>query len=287
MKNNPFHTILIIGLGLMGGSFLKKIKQSSSVIYGIEPDVAIQAQIQADFADVIFISYDDIAILQTIDLCIITLYPQDVLEAFNRLDGLLGPDALVIDISGIKKDICEQLQKKQALSFQFILTHPMAGREMGGYENSLPTIFEKANFIVISDIMQATGQLMLKLEQFVTFLGFEHMTQLGYLEHDLQITYTSQLSHILAVSLLNSADYNHRTKDCIGDSFRDLTRIANMNIKLWETLFFENKELLASSIGSLIHELEQVQKHLACDEKPALHTFLERAKWRRLDFDKK
>ncbi|MGL5041707.1 MAG: prephenate dehydrogenase [Culicoidibacterales bacterium] len=284
MKSN-FNNILIIGLGLMGGSFVKKLQQGSSMLYAIDTDPAVQKLATAQISGLTFIDFDSTTILATIDLVIITLYPAQIIPTFERLEGLLKASALVIDISGIKKDICTQLQQKQ-FTFNYMLTHPMAGREIGGYVHSLPSIFMGANFIIISDVMSASGALQDALVSLAKWLGFEKISFMPWQTHDRQITYTSQLSHVLAVSLLNSQDFSEQTASCIGDSFRDLTRIANMNIELWETLFFENSLPLEVAISHLIAELDTVRLQLAGDNKLALHQFLEEAKQRRLSFNK-
>lgn len=282
MESN-FRNILIIGLGLMGGSFLKKLQTSDAHLFAMDISDDVARQATQDNDALTMITFADTAVLKTIDLVIVTLYPSEVLVAFDQLDKVLSAHALVIDISGVKRYICEEIQHR-SYHFSYILTHPMAGRERGGYAFSLPTIFEGANFIIIRDVIQASKEKINMLELLIRSLGFGHITYLDYREHDHQITYTSQLSHVLAVSLLNSQDYTEETKNAIGDSFRDLTRIANMNINMWNTLFFENQENLTDAIQHLIVQLEFIQKQLETNKPDELKKALELAKERRLSF---
>lgn len=279
--------ILIIGLGVMGGSFLKRMQAwDNTTIFALDIDETVCKKAQADNANLHIITYEDTEIFSTVDLVIVTLFPAAVIPTFDRLEHLLSPTTLVIDICGVKQQLCQQLALKH-YHFQYILTHPMAGREAGGYDYSLSSLFQGANFLIISDVMQATPSMQQALEQLVHQLGCHKITYIPWAEHDQQITYVSQLSHILAVSLLNSPDFSEHTQDTIGDSFRDLTRIANMNIPLWHTLFLANQDQLTTSIDHLIGELEQIKTAIQTHDDPTLRKLLSSAKKRRISFTTK
>ena len=284
-NNLPFKRILIIGLGVMGGSFCKKIATDApnAELFIIEIDEETRIQAKQDYPTLQFITFTDTEILKTIDFVIVTMMPATVVPVFDRLEGLIQPTTVVIDISGIKSALVAALQNR-TYTFQYALTHPMAGREKGGYLYSDGAIFGNCNYLIIQDVITLTDQNRQNLETFIHFLGTERITYMTAYNHDTHITYTSQLTHVLASSLLTSRDYADDTAETIGDSFRDLTRIADMNIPMWSHLFFENKELLAETIDNLIAELEKMKTSIAETDKKALHEQLAIAKTRRRSF---
>ncbi|MGL4383032.1 MAG: prephenate dehydrogenase [Bacilli bacterium] len=284
MKSNlVFKNILIIGLGVMGGSYLKKIASSQVNIYAMEIDDNTKQLVNNDGYQVTYINYDDLEILKIIDLVIITLYPKYLIDCFNQLNNKLSNNALVIEVSGIKA-LNAQLLSTTSYHFNYLLVHPMAGRESGGYHFSDPNIFMNANHIIINNDLKQ--DIMDQYLAFSSFLGFNKPIFMDAYQHDQAITYTSQLAHVLAVSLINSSDYQSDTKLCIGDSFRDLTRIAKMNVPLWQALFSDNQILLSQSITALINELQTINDYIINDQDQ-LSTYLTKARLRRIEIENK
>lgn len=262
----------------MGGSFLKSLQKFKINIYAIEPDIATQSKAKKENENLEFITLEDQDILKDIDLVISTLYPTKVIDLMKTLNNKLSDDCLFVEISGLKKEIAESLTDID-LNFQYLLVHPMAGRENGGYDYSCATIYEDANHIIIDDVKQCNDNLFKQYLLFIDALGFKKPSLMSVVEHDQAITYTSQLTHIMCVALLNSSDYQACTKHAIGDSFRDLTRIANMNVDLWSTLFSNNQDNLTSSIDNFIEQLEVMKESLNKPEQ--LVNELEKAKRKR------
>ena len=131
----------------------------------------------------------------------------------------------------------------------------MAGREKKGYQYASKQVFENANFIIVyhDDNKKSTIDFV---QEFSKQLGFRSVKIMSPEAHDEIISFTSQLPHCLAVSLMNSDDQKYETGKYIGDSFRDLTRIANINEDLWDELFMNNKQYLLASIERFEEQLD-------------------------------
>lgn len=279
-----FNNILIVGLGVMGGTFLKRLQGFNSNIYAIEIDVETQIKAKAENNNVEFITLANKDILKNIDLVIVTLYPNKVIAFLEELNDKISNDCLVVEISGIKRDIALQISTL-SLNYNYLLVHPMAGRENGGYDYSDVTIYLNANHIIIDDVKQCSDELFEKYLEFIAAVGFNQPLLMGVNEHDQVITYTSQLTHIICVALLNSEDYQPNTRDAIGDSFRDLTRIAKLKVDLWSELFYNNKDNLTNTIDNLITQLESIKNDLNNQEALALQ--LEKAREIRIELEQK
>ena len=145
----------------------------------------------------------------------------------------------------------------------------MAGREKSGVEYSNEVKFEEANFIItaLDDSNNVAVEILKKMGE---DLGFKRITVIDPKNHDRLIGFTSQLAHAIAVSLVNSDDNPNETKKFIGDSYRDLTRIAMINDNLWCELFLENKDFLFEHIKRFEFELDILKQALANDDKETL-----------------
>lgn len=233
-EEHDFNHILIIGLGVMGGSFARSLDVEGRKLYGIDKNVNIYKQVQEE-VNISFIDYEDLKTIPTIDMVIVTAMPSQVVSVLKRLNDYLDEQTLVIEISGIKLDLVASLKEKK-WRFPLVLTHPMAGRESGGFAFSRKGLFIGANMLIIEECNTANDEQMLQLEALFLQLGVGKILYMSAKNHDAHITYTSQLSHVIASSLILSSDYDEKTKYTIGDSFRDLTRIANMNVPMWQDL---------------------------------------------------
>lgn len=232
-------TFFIVGLGMMGSSYAKKLSDLGYVVYGYDSDPKTN-QIALEKG---FIKSNNIDKLTVSDYVILCLYPKDNITFLNTYKHLLNKEAFVTDISGIKTSIIDDV--KQIIDNPYMSHHPMAGSEIKGIKGVNPHIFKDANFIIIDDDNDDAD--MKKLTQLKTLLGFGKITITSKTMHDQMISFTSQLPHALAIALVNSDCYEN-TKNFTGDSFRDLTRIASINEALWSNLFLENKSHLLQDL---------------------------------------
>lgn len=280
MKN-----ILIIGLGLIGGGYAKGLKQHGYHITAIDIDsAAIEYAIQNSIIDDgAFIESDYASLISRADAVIFGLYPTAMLEFAQRYKGFFKCGAVITDVSGVKCSVVDVIQEILPPEVEFIGSHPMAGREVGGVVNSNKEIFVNANFI-ITPTEKNTQRGIDFAHHIGELLGFGKISVLSPKEHDEMIGYLSQLTHAIAVSLMNAND-NPNLKQFTGDSFRDLTRIARINEVLWSELFFMNKELLISEIDCFTNELQRLKDCLVNDDHEGLKQMFIKSTNRRKYFD--
>ena len=168
---------------------------------------------------------------------------------------------------------------------EFIASHPMAGRETSSVEHAAEVNFAPANFI-ITPTEKNTPEAVQWAKELAEVLGFRHICTLTVQEHDKMIGYVSQLCHAIAVSLMCAND-NSSLCEYTGDSFRDLTRIARINEKMWAELFLWNKENLISEIDQFDAALAQLRDALVADDRDKLEEMFRLSTQRRAAFDKK
>lgn len=256
-------TITVVGLGVIGGSFVKALKNQGYQVYGIDTSLDTLKRAKEE-CYIVEGFIDGTQIIPETDLTIICLYPSLVLDFIKNNSFKKG--SIITDATGIKGYFIDQaidLAGDQAI---FISGHPMAGREKKGFEYSSKEVFLNANYILIDHRIEQRDALGF-MEQFVARLGFKSIKIMSPKDHDEVIAFTSQLPHVIAVSLINSDNQKFDTGKYIGDSYRDLTRIANINENLWAELFLNNKENLLNAINHFEAQLDNIKAALeSCDE---------------------
>lgn len=161
----------------------------------------------------------------------------------------------------------------------------MAGREVNGIENADPSIFKNANFIV-TPTMSNTSAAIERTKSFGEELGFKIVSILSPEEHDKMIAFLSQLPHVIAVSLMTTEE-SEKLVDYCGDSFRDFTRIANINSSMWTELFLLNKEYLLEKIDAFMNEMKEFRDALSNEDVETMKEKMELSTLRRSYFIKK
>ena len=278
------NNICIVGLGLLGGSYAMGLTRAGctvtavdiraeSIRYALDHDLIVEGT-----AD------DPAPLLQKADAVVLGLYPQALVEWLRENQAHLKPGALITDVCGVKGGIVETIQEFLRPDVEFIASHPMAGREVSGVEYANCEMFAPANFIIVPT-EKNTPRGIAFVQALAEALGFAHITQLSIAEHDKMIGYVSQLTHAIAVSLMNANDNTHLA-EYTGDSFRDLTRIAKINEHLWSELFFANKENLIAEIDQFAASLEGLKQALVNDDEAQLKRLFIQSAQRRGLFDK-
>lgn len=269
--------ITVVGLGVIGGSFVKALKGKGYNVYGVDCDLNT-LEIAKKEGCIIEGYQDGNEIIAQSDLTIICLYPSKVLEFIRNHQFKKG--SIVTDVVGIKSYFLNQALSIIDKDVEYISGHPMAGREKRGYLYASQEVFKNANYIII----QHENNRLDKIEwmrQFVAELGFKSVKILSPYDHDEIISFTSQLPHTLAVALMNSDNEKYETGKYIGDSFRDLTRIANINADLWTELFFHNKDYLLASMERFENEFNQLKEAIANEDGKTLKEKFEQSSKRR------
>lgn len=255
MKN-----VLIIGLGLLGGSYAKGLSQKGYVVHAIDPnEESIALGLEGGFIQK-GATKPEKDLISAADLLIFAVYPQLMLDWVEENQGDFKSGAVITDVLGVKQNIVSGMEKILRDDVYFVGAHPMAGKEVSGVQFSDPEMFKKANFILTPT--EKTNEESLQLvEKMAVDLEFRQISRLSPLEHDKVIGFLSQLTHVIAVSLMNARDNEDFVK-FTGDSFRDLTRIAMINENLWSQLFVSNKQILLEEIDVFLSEMQSFRQLL-------------------------
>jgi prephenate dehydrogenase len=277
--------ILIVGLGLLGGSYAKALKRFGFHISAITLDQSsIDYAIKENIIDRGSTGLDEEMIGEA-DLVIFALYPHVFVEWIEKNQGLLKSGALITDVTGVKRSIVYQIQDMLRPDVEFVAAHPMAGREVSGVENSTDKMFVGANYIV-TPTEKNTPEAVQTCMELGRLLGFFHVTTLSPEEHDEMIGFLSQLTHCIAITLMTCNDKEDMEK-FTGDSFRDLTRIARINDLMWSELFLANKDVLLNQMNLFIDKFNALKAMLEAEDIEGMRAMMRHSTERRALFDKK
>lgn len=277
--------ILIVGLGLIGGSYAKALKRLGYHISAIDKNSeSIEYALKEKIIDEGSVSIDE-DIISSADAVIFALYPNVFKKWICDNQKYLKPGVLITDVTGVKSCVVYDIQNILRDDAEFIASHPMAGREVYGVKNSDDAIFRGANYIV-TPTNKNTKDAVEWCKTLGRILGFANISVLSPEEHDKIIGFVSQLTHVIAVSLMTCND-NTDLVSYTGDSFRDLTRIARINENMWSELFLLNKDVLLEQMDIFINEFKSIRNMLNTNDKEALCDKMRLSTQRRSYFDKK
>ena len=277
--------ILIVGLGLLGGSYAKVLKR-----FGFHISAITKEQSSIDFAlgeqmiDEGSTEIDE-RIIGEADLVIFALYPHIFVEWIEQNQKFFKSGAIITDVTGVKGSIVYKIQDMLRPDVEFIAAHPMAGREVSGVENSTDKMFAGANYIVTPTEKNTPGAIRTCME-LGRLLGFSNVTTLSPEEHDEMIGFLSQLTHCIAITLMTCNDKDDMEK-FTGDSFRDLTRIARINDLMWSELFVANKAALLEQMDLFMNKFQELKSMLETEDVDGMRKMMRHSTERRALFDKK
>ena len=277
-----------VGLGLMGGSFARAIREkvlgrpnSCGKIFACDINGASLTQSLSDgIIDGGFSLDEAPAMLAQCDVVFICLYPHATLQFMEKNRSYFKSHSIVTDISGVKAEIISHLPKILRDDVDFISGHPMAGSEKEGYTHASSKIFAGRNYILMP-LAANTAEHLIFFKNLVTDLGFTRIIETDAQVHDHKIAFTSQLCHVIAAALVDSAEDTQITAFG-GGSFEDLTRIAMINAPLWTELFSANKRELLGHIDSFQQSLEELRHYLETDNQQAMCQLLEGVRTKRI-----
>jgi len=254
-------SIAIVGMGLIGGSYAMALRElNPKCIIGIDKDEdTLKSALNDGIIDGAYESAGDF--LKEIDLVIIALYPKDTIAFIKNNLQYFKKGTLITDTSGIKQNIVENINSFLPEYLEFIPGHPMAGKESSGIKGASKDIFKGANYIITPG-EKNTSRGLQKIDKMAKAIGCGNVTYISPKEHDRIITFTSQLPHVIAVSLMNlhEEDYKDSIELFTGGSFKDATRVAQINSKLWTELFIMNSDNLIEEIENFQDSMEMLKK---------------------------
>ena len=278
--------ILIVGLGVVGGSYAMALTAAGyKNVYAVNrSEASLKKAVQAGIVKGGSVNIEDFA--AKADIAVIAVYPTGAEECARKLGALMKKGSLVTDVLGIKRYYSEKISAVLPDYIDYVPAHPMAGREKRGLDYASADVLKGANFI-ITPITRSTPGGIDAVKTLACDMGFGKIRTLTTEEHDRVIAYTSQLPHALAVSLINSDEEDSNTGDFIGDSFRDLTRIAEINADLWQELFIGNGENLIAAIDMFTAQLSAIRKAVEEKDRESLVKQFEKSSARRHSLIKK
>ena len=285
MKLERSTNILIVGLGLLGGSYARALTKKGYRVDAITLDRESIDYALAEGMIAVGTTEVDPALVGNADLVIFALYPHVFVEWVEQNQHLLKPGAILTDVTGVKSCIVDKIQGMLRPDVEFIAAHPMAGREVGGVKNSDDAIFRGANYVV-TPTERNTEEAIALCKELGHILGFANVSMLTPAEHDDVIAFVSQLTHCIAVALM-TCQQTDNLEDYTGDSFRDLTRIARMNDEMWSELFLLNRDALLRQIELFSSELIRLKLLLLSNDREGLREMMRHSTARRALFDKK
>lgn len=281
---NKDFKILIVGLGLLGGSYAKGLTDVGFTVGAIDIN-----QESIDYAlkeGIIQSGYSTVEkqYVSQFDLIVFALYPKVFINWLKEYQSYFKSGAIVTDVTGIKSWVDKEIKTFIRDDIEYVLAHPMAGREVYGVKNSDKSIFQDANYIVIPN-EKASEESICVVEDIGKLLGFKNVVRLSNEEHDEMIGFLSQLTHCIAVALMTCKDSEHLV-EYTGDSFRDLTRIARINENMWSELFLLNKEQLLKQITLFEGQLTKLKKTIEDENVEEMKDIMRLSTLRRSYFDK-
>lgn len=251
--------ILIVGLGVIGGGYAMALKEAGySEVYGIDTnEETLKKAKEMKIIKEGFTREDEI--ISEMDLIVLAIYPNLVKDFIVKNKNKFKENAIITDVTGIKQLFINDIVEILPQNIDFVFAHPMAGRENKGIDYATNKVFQGANFLIV-ETKKNKEENIRQIENLAKEMGFKHIKRTTPAFHDEMIAFTSQLPHVLAVALTNSDIENRNTGEFIGDSYRDLTRIANMNEKLWSLLFLGNKKNLLEAMNNFEAEICKIKK---------------------------
>ena len=277
--------ILIVGLGLLGGSYAKGLKK-----LGFEVNAITKEQSSIDYAlenGIIDNGTTEIdpKLIGKADIVVFALYPHIFIKWVKENQQHFKSGAVLTDVTGVKGCVVEKIQSILRSDVEYIAAHSMAGKEVSGGENSDDAIFKGANYIVVPT-EKNTQEAIELCSNLGELLGFAKVAVLSVEKHDRMIAFLSQLTHCIAVSLMCSSD-DPDLVQYTGDSFRDLTRIANINDEMWSELFLSNKDALLEQMDIYRETFDKLYNFINNDDRDGMRDMMRLSTKRRREFNKK
>ena len=284
MKIDENTNILIIGLGIIGGSYARGFTKAGYRIHAIDTneetiEYALKNGIVAEGT-----TKTDRKMIESADLVIFALYPHIFREWIEKNQWYFKSGSLITDVTGVKGCLVRDIQNFLRDDCEYIAAHPMAGCEKLGIEHSDEKIFYGANYIVVPT-EKNTDEAVKTCSRIGEIQRFDRISYLSPEEHDEMIGFVSQLTHCIAMSLM-TCNHTEKLEDYTGDSFRDLTRIARIDETMWSELFLLNKDALLHQMKLFTMEVSKLERMLMEADKEGIKDMMRRSTARRKLFDK-
>lgn len=270
--NTDIKTVGIVGLGLIGGSMAKAVSEhTGAAVFGfdINNEVMNMAVMSGSIKGVLTKEK-----LRECDLLMVALTPQRLINWVCENAKYFGKDTILCDLCGIKRVVMDKLiPVSKNYGFPYVGGHPMAGKEVSGFVNAEPSLFNGASMILVPQ-KETDINCLDALKSFFLRIGFGTVVFTTMEEHDRIISYTSQLAHITSSAYIKSPTSQKHMGFSAG-SYKDMTRVARLDPAMWTELFLDNRDNLCAELHELIKNLTDYLDALEADDEKELYSLLE------------
>ena len=271
----------IVGLGLIGGSFARALREKGHTVFAYDADYP--TVLAAKAAEAIDAPCTESA-LSASDFIIIALYPSAAAEFLEKNADVIPKSATVIDACGTKRKVCEECGKiAEAHGFTFIGGHPMAGSHRAGYKNARANLFHAAPMVLVPPEGDDIA-LLARAKELLAPAEFGKFSVTSAAEHDRMIAFTSQLAHIVSNAYIKSPTARSHRGFSAG-SYKDLTRVAWLDPSMWAELFLDNRDNVLFELESLAKSLAQYRAAVENNDLAALTALLDEGRRRKEEVD--
>ncbi len=261
----------IVGLGLIGGSFAKAYADYGIEVYATDID---DRAMNAAMAEETVVGKLDEATISTCDFILLAVYPQAIIEWMSEHSESIAKNTLVIDCGSVKRSVCPVcFSIAERAGFTFIGGHPMAGLQYSGYRHARADLYAGQPMVLIPPEIY-DPDIVLWAEEALAPAAFGSFSVTTAAKHDQIISYTSQLAHIVSSAFIKSPTAQKHRGFSAG-SYKDLTRVAELNADMWTELFMANSDNLTEEIGVVVEELNRYRDALERGDETYLHELLE------------
>ena len=274
--------ILVVGLGLIGGSLAMALQgfEDFEVVGAVRSQATFEKAQAKRAAD--RLTFDPAAELPGADVVVLCQDPAGIIAFLEEHRDRFKPGCLIWDVCGVKTAVMEAAGRLPA-GVDFIGCHPMAGKEVSGIANAEGGLFRNTHFIVTPGPNSTREHLDL-LGRMADWCRFGDVIVTTPERHDEMIAYTSQLMHVIAVSVCADEGL-FSCKGFEGGSFRDCTRVAALDPAMWTQLFTLNAPALCRVVGALEERLGQYRRAIETGDREALLSMLAQASGRKKQID--
>lgn len=265
MKN-----VVVIGIGLIGGSMVKDLKKLRPEIKIIGVD-ANEAHVTAALNSGLIDEKGDLAVVADADVVILSIPVDASVKLLPEILDLIADDTLVIDVGSTKQDICKAVEHHPNRR-NYLAAHPIAGTEFSGPQAAINDLFkQKTN--IICDVEKTAFKLQERALSLFSDLGMR-IRYMNPESHDKHIAYVSHLSHISSFMLGKTVIEKERNErdifDMAGSGFASTVRLAKSSPEMWTPIFKQNKTNVIETLNEYINNLNQFKNLLESDDFEAI-----------------
>ena len=271
----------ILGLGLIGGSLARAYALEGHTVYAIQRNESMLSFAMLSGAVHGRLNEETIP---KCDLILLAIYPGGCADWLERNAHLVSKSALVLDCCGIKREVCARCSPlAKQYGFTFVGGHPMAGSQFSGFKYSRANLFVGAPMVLVPPVFDDM-ELLQRVKDALAPCEFGSYSVTTAQDHDRMIAFTSQMPHILSNAFIKSPTAL-KHKGFSAGSYKDLTRVAWLNPRMWAELFLENKDNVLFELDTYLSSLQAYRDAIAADDEETLTALLEEGKRRKEEVD--